>query len=721
MTVLKPTQEFKLLYLIMGILIISLGLAMTLSVYNQRDRIIQDGHEHSEEELELIGFFVRDSLVKNNYAAAEQFIQQWGMQYEDIVELKIMLGDGSVLAHYASKTPARFPHHTTREVDILDKMKIKLEMVHDITSLKEGVSRTIFFNILALIIFTLAVGAILWYSLRKTALIPMRDMIRKFNLLNESVEERVKERTLELYNKNSQLEHEISERVHMESTLKESEEKYRRLYNNAPDMYHSLDKNGIVIECNDTECKMLGYEKDEIIGKPIEYFVTVNSRQLLRKQIEQIRESKIERFENLEREYVCKDGSILLVSVNIYAEYDAKGELLKINSILRDITLQKIMEEELIKMEKLESLGILAGGIAHDFNNLLTSIVGNVAIAKMHADPEGKVYGRMVEINKAILRAKDLTHQLLTFAKGGAPIRQLADLRELIEDSICFATRGSNVACDMHIDNDLWSVEVDIGQIHQVLSNLVINAQQAMPEGGTLTVRAENIKLERDDVYLLEAGKYIRISVKDFGKGIAQEHLEKIFDPFFTTREGGSGLGLATAFSIVKRHSGYLTVQSEKDEGTTFTVYLPATSKCSVAALPSEDKCPEGRGRILLMDDEIFVRDAVGQMLTSIGYSIAFAEDGTAAIQSYKDASEAGESFDAVIMDLTIQGGMGGREAVKKLLDFDPTARVIVASGYSNDDVMSSYRSYGFKGVLLKPFDIHILNNVLQMVLTDYK
>jgi PAS domain S-box-containing protein len=682
--------------------------------------IIQDSQAHSEEKLKLIGLFIQEFLVKNDYAAVEQFIQQWGVQHDDVMELKAVSANDVVLAHYVSKKPAQFPHHATHEIN-LDSTHVKLEMIHDIVSVKSVVTRTILLNIVALVIFILAVGGLLWYTLQKTALIPMGDMIRKINMLNATLEERVKSRTAELNQKNIELKHEISGRKRIENMVKESEEKYRHLYNNAPDMYHTLDKNGIVIECNDTECKMLGYEKEEIIGKPIENFMTEKSQHLLRRQIENMKEHKIESLENQEREYVRNGGLILHVSVNVFAEYDENGGLLTINAILRDITLQKKMEDELMKMEKLESLGILAGGIAHDFNNLLTSIVGNVDVAKMHAAPEGKVHGRLIDINKAVLQAKDLTYQLLTFAKGGAPVRQVADLRELIEDSICFATRGSNVACNLHIDDDLWSVEVDIGQMHQALNNLIINAQQAMPEGGTLNVRAENIKLESDEVYPLEPGQYMRISVKDFGKGISEEDLEKIFDPFYTTKEQGSGLGLATAFSIVKRHSGYLKVQSEKDVGTTFTIYLPATLKHNYATPASEDKRPADGRRILLMDDEIFVRDAVGEMLTSTGYSVVFAEDGTAAIRLYKDASKAGESFDAVIMDLTIQGGMGGLEAVKKLLDFDPTARVIVASGYSNDDVMSSYKSCGFQGVLLKPFDIDTLNNVLQMVLTDYK
>ncbi len=719
MTVLKPIQEFKILYIIMGILIVSLGFAVTLSVLKQRDVIIQAGHEHSEETLKLIGMFIQDSVVKNDYASVEQFILQWGMQHDDITELKAVSKNGFVLAHYVSKETARFPYHISHEVEMFNKAYIKLEMTHDLASVKDLIARTIIRNISALIIFALAVGIILWYTLRRVALVPMGNMIERINRLNETLEERVDARTKELNQKNIELENEVSVRIRMENAARESEEKYRHLYDNAPDMYHTLDKNGIVLECNETECRMLGYEKREIVGRPITEFMTKKSRHLLKNQVEKIRANKIESLENLEREFVRKDGSVLPVSLNLFAEYDAGGELLKLNVILRDITLQKMMEEELIKMEKLESLGILAGGIAHDFNNLLTSIVGNVAIAKMRSDPEGKAYGRLIEINKAVLRAKDLTQQLLTFAKGGAPVKQVANLRELIEDSICFATRGSNVACDLHIDDDLWFVEVDIGQIHQVLNNLVINAQQAMPEGGTINVSAENIITERDEVYPLEAGKYIRISVTDYGTGISQQHLEKIFDPFFTTKERGSGLGLATAFSIVKRHDGHLTVKSKTNIGTTFIVYLPATFKRGAVVPVPEEKKLEGKGKILLMDDEIFVRDAVGEMLTSMGYSVKYANDGIAAIDLFMNEAKNGDSFDAVIMDLTIQGGMGGKEAVTKLLEFDPTARVIVASGYSNDGVMSSYKSYGFKGVLLKPFDIHTLNNVLRMVLAD--
>lgn len=719
MKVFKPVLEFKVLFIIMGILILILGIATTLSVLVQRDRIIEGHHAHARDELNLIGVFIQEELLKGDYAVVEQFVQQWSARHEDIIEFKATASDGFVLAHFISKKPAQYPYRSTRELELANGKRFNLEIMHDLKAVKEVIHKTIFRNLVALVIFALVAGAILWLTLRKMALIPMENMIRRIQRLNETLEERVRERTDELIRKNRELEREISERLQAENAARESEEKYRNLYNNAPDMYHTLDKDGIFTECNETECRMLGYKKEEIIGRSIEDFVTEKSKKLIRKQLSDIKENNITALENLEREFVRKDGTVFPVNLNILSEFDEKGELVRINAILRDITLQKIMEDELSKMDKLDSLGILAGGIAHDFNNLLTSIAGNIAIVKMYAEPDSKTCERITQINKAILRAKDLTMQMLTFAKGGAPVKRVVDIRELVEDTICFATRGTGVACDISIADDLLPVEVDVGQLHQVLNNLVINASQAMPEGGTINVRAENIVLNKEEVFPLEEGSYIRISIQDYGKGISRENLENIFDPFFTTKEKGSGLGLATAFSITKRHDGYLTVQSQEGMGTTFNVYLPASTKQGASVKAPEENPLKGSGRILLMDDEVFVRDAVGEMLSSIGYKVEYAGDGAEAIERYMNAAKTGATFDLVIMDLTIQGGMGGKEAVKRLLEIDPQARIIVASGYSNDPIMSDHKAYGFKGALLKPFDIHTMNDTIRRALSD--
>jgi len=386
-------------------------------------------------------------------------------------------------------------------------------------------------------------------------------------------------------------------------------------------------------------------------------------------------------------------------------------------SITRDITSRKRMENELQKMEKLESLGILAGGIAHDFNNILSAILGNVSLAKLRVQPEEKLYAYLNNAETACSRARDLTQQLLTFAKGGAPVKKTSSIVQLLNETAGFALRGSNVRCEFRIVEDLWTAEVDEGQISQVIHNLVINADQAMPEGGTLKVRAENILINGQQNIPLPEGKYIAVSVSDQGIGIPKEYIAKIFDPFFTTKQKGSGLGLASCYSILVNHGGYITVASEPGAGSTFTFYLPASAEKIEHKEVAGEVNSDGKGRILVMDDEDIIRDMAQELLSGLGYDVELAGDGVEALNRYQEARASGAPVDAVIMDLTIPGGMGGEEAIQKLLAIDPEARAIVSSGYSNNPIMADYKKYGFSGVLAKPYKITELSAVLQSVM----
>ena len=383
-----------------------------------------------------------------------------------------------------------------------------------------------------------------------------------------------------------------------------------------------------------------------------------------------------------------------------YQDKSVTGAIL----ILRDITGEKKLEEEISKEVRIESLGVLAGGIAHDFNNLLTSVLGNISLAKTLTSSSSSIYPLLSETEKSSYRAKSLTQQLLTFAKGGAPVTNVTSTIELIKESAEFSLRGANVKCEYHIPDNLWPVEVDEGQISEVIQNMVINADQAMPDGGKIEIVAENVEPDRLKNVPLPPGKYVRISIFDHGRGIPPETLKNIFDPYFTTKKAGSGLGLAICYSIIKKHHGLITVDSSLGKGTTFHIYLPATAKKLLNKSQQKVDGANRNGKILVMDDEELIRDITSTMFKVSGYQVELAEDGQEAIEKYTAAMEKGEPFDVVLMDLTIPGGMGGKETIEKLLEIDPGVQAVVSSGYATDPIMSNYKQYGFCQVIPKPY-----------------
>ncbi len=396
---------------------------------------------------------------------------------------------------------------------------------------------------------------------------------------------------------------------------------------------------------------------------------------------------------------------------------DRSGRVLKVMGTVQDITERKRMEEELVKVQKLESLGVLAGGIAHDFNNILSSIWGNIGLAKMDIKPQERALESLDEAVKACHHAADLTARLLTFSKGGTPVKKPASIARLIRDAADLALSGSNVRCEFDLPDDSLAAEVDEGQIKQVLHNLILNAVQAMPEGGDIRVRAEKVLSSTDVELPLKPGEYVTLSIQDHGTGIKKEHLHRIFDPYFTTKQKGSGLGLAVVHSIIDKHDGHVRVESEAGEGTAFQVYLPACSAEVAKTKSSQEDIGGGEGRVLLMDDDEIILSMVRRMLTRLGYDAELARNGSEAIALYEEACELGAPFDAVILDLTIRGGMGGREVVARLREIDPEVRAIVSSGYSNDQVMGDFEAYGFVGVIPKPYEIRSLSEALKQAI----
>jgi CheY-like chemotaxis protein len=365
-------------------------------------------------------------------------------------------------------------------------------------------------------------------------------------------------------------------------------------------------------------------------------------------------------------------------------------------------------------------VGTLAGGIAHDFNNLLASILGNISLVRMQLADENKAGERLDTAEKACMAARDLTLQLLTFAKGGAPIKQPTSIKGLLVEAAQMAIHGANSRLQFTIADDLWIAEVDPGQINQVVNNLVINADQAMTEGGTIIVAAENIELQEEEIIGLSAGEYIRFSVKDEGPGISPEVEPRLFEPYFTTKEKGNGLGLASCYSIIRNHDGTITAQSQTGAGAQFTVWLPASRSMLLSRQGQQaDELRLGQGKVLLMDDELFVRDMGTAVLKELGYHVQSCSDGQQALTLYREAMDAKKTFDLVILDLTIPGGMGGKQTAQKLLQLDPQARLIVSSGYSNDPVMANHRDFGFRSILSKPYLIEDMARVLNQVLAE--
>jgi PAS domain S-box-containing protein len=417
----------------------------------------------------------------------------------------------------------------------------------------------------------------------------------------------------------------------------------------------------------------------------------------------------------VETQWRRRDGVIIDVMLSSAPLYptDLSGEIL---FTAMDITERKRLEAARSKIDKMESLGIMAGGIAHDFNNVLMAILGNISMVGLASTPD-EIQERLEDAEQGCRQAMLLAKQLLTFAKGGVPIKKPHDVKLLLEEAARLALSGSKSRKIMELAGDLWDVDVDDGQMYQVFTNLLINADQAMPSGGEICLRAQNYLETESDLPSLPPGKYVLITIADQGVGINPEHLHKIFDPYFSTKQKGSGLGLATVYSIVKQHGGFIACQPNPGPGVTFSLYLPALEHLEKFEAHAGATIFMGRGRILVLEDDTTVRAVMARMLAKLGYEAVFTGEGQEVLDLYAQARQSRQPFDLVILDLTIPGGMGGLEAFQKLSALDSGARAVVSSGYADDPVLANFQELGFQGVITKPYRIAELSQVLHEVM----
>ncbi|MEA3332058.1 MAG: ATP-binding protein [Pseudomonadota bacterium] len=534
---------------------------------------------------------------------------------------------------------------------------------------------------------------------------------RGFNLMATKINRQVKTLTNEISRRHETEKELAAEKEHLNVTLA-----------SIADGVIAVNKQKQILFMNPAAEKISGWRADQVKGQTLADIFTLvdkNGNPEDKPLKEYHKESYDSELPNNKQTMVIDDarlqthkGDIRLISHSsapILSGKTVQGTVV----VFRDTTEKRALQNEISKGQKLESLGILAGGLAHDFNNLLTAIMGNISLAMLTGDPEAKTLKFLQSAESASLRARDITQQLLTFAKGGAPVKELTSIEEIIRESATFSLRGSNCKCRFLFSPELQNTEIDKGQFSQVINNLTINATHAMPEGGTITISGENITLTDNQPATLSQGDYLKITIQDQGSGIPEDIKEKIFDPFFTTKEQGSGLGLASSYTIIKNHGGHIQVSETSPRGTSFTIYLAASKRNPILKQDSTISTFKGSGRILLLDDEEMIRETASRVLEHLGYEVEQVNEGKAALTAYRHSLEQNHPFELLIFDLTIPGGMGGIETLKKILVLNPKARAIVSSGYSNDPVMANFADYGFIDHIAKPYTVGKLSEVL--------
>ena len=540
----------------------------------------------------------------------------------------------------------------------------------------------------------------------------------ELEILKKHLEQRVQERTVQLENSNRALSEEIRKYQIAEASRRESEERYRTLFeNNHTVILLTNPQTGLIVDANPAACQYYNCSREMMRRMKVTDIDTLTEVQEF---FERNRESEFT-SNHFYSQHRLADGQVR--DVEVYVGPIHIDEQLHLCSVIHDITDRKRIDEEITRVHKLESVGILAGGIAHDFNNLLAVIMGTITLVKMISKKDDQIFNELSRAEAACIQARELTSRLITFSEGGGPLKRIHMLDRLLRESASIALSGSNIQSSFEFPENLWPALIDEGQMQQVVLHLVRNAREAMPEGGIVTIRAENIRIMKGENPALKEGAYVEWSVEDHGKGIPEEDRSRIFDPYFTTKSFGNikgkGLGLAICHSIIKKHEGLITYSTEIGRGTRFTVYIPASIEEKVLSLKDVDQKPGGaQGRILVMDDEETVRQVMGQILNHLGYEVVTAKNGEEAVAMYREAKMTARPYDLVLLDLTVRGGMGGKQAIQKMLEFDPDVRAIIATGYSNDPIVQSFRDFGFKEAITKPFTLMTLKSAVSDVLS---
>lgn len=743
------STRFRITFGIILILSSILFISGYITLSEQRDRMLSQMQSYGEETVDFVAKISAVPIQKFSYYQLENYVAQLE-KGQLIAYCEIYDRSGDPLAHTVrgknnlevvkDEDMLEFVSPVLLEDEIIGTVKLGVDLAPALAKIR----RTSYFIMLAFCLELIIIAAAVSFFVNRSLVSPILQLtettqdisVDHFSVSSLSARkdevgmlaQEINTMSVRLEDSYRTLERKVDERTAAltnaknasEQTAKDLEvvtERLQVLLDNSPVGILFISSDRIIQNINQEFSRIFGYDSHEVIGQSSRLLYNSDEDyEAVGKAAYSTLQS--DGFSQLTLRMIKKDGREITCALRGRNVAMLEGDVGVIWSV-EDISFRLKMEEELLKVKKMESIGILAGGIAHDFNNILAAIIGNVSLAERMIDGQEKVNTLLSNAKTASLRAKDLTFKLLTFAKGGDPVLSVEHLPETVKESVSFVLAGSNVRCEYDFAEGIWPIPIDKGQINQVIQNLILNADQSMPDGGTITIVCRNEDVQKGQVRSLEPGRYVRLDINDTGEGIAEDHLDNIFDPYFSTKEKstekGSGLGLSIVHSIVTKHGGTISVRSTVGEGTVFTMYFPAASEdaSQLEKNEFENGLQLGKGKVLVMDDEETIQVISREMLEYLGYEVSAAMDGAEAIEIYSQKLKDGSPIDIVIMDLTIPGAMGGKEAVRHILKIDQDARVIVSSGYSDDPVIQNFQEYGFTATISKPYQLTELSEIL--------